>query len=96
MRNPIEMIKEEFCSRYGLQPEDIDVSVTLWNVPSVELADQIIEESELERLHTSKGRNLDEDTDRARYVKSTTFDTSKDPYNLIHGLSAYTKDGVIK
>lgn len=36
MKNPIEMIKEEFCSRYGLDPKQIQVEIKLHDIPKVE------------------------------------------------------------
>lgn len=39
--NPVAQIREEFASRYGLQPEDVRVSVTLWNVETPEKARKI-------------------------------------------------------
>ena len=46
--NAVEMLKSELCSRYGLNPEQIRVSVDIDEVESVELADQIKNDYEVE------------------------------------------------
>jgi hypothetical protein len=40
MKTVMELIREEFCSRYGLNPEQIDIDVRITEV-SKELSEQI-------------------------------------------------------
>jgi hypothetical protein len=40
MKSPIEMLKEELCSRYGLKEDQFSLDIRLTDVPA-ELAEQI-------------------------------------------------------
>lgn len=45
MKSPVELLKEELCTRYGLAPEQISLDVRVKDVP-VDLAFQICKDYE--------------------------------------------------
>lgn len=95
-QSAVSEIKEEFCSRYGLKPEDVQISVTLWNLPTVEAVDQVIEDYSINEeivIHKGKGNYI---PGTEEYAKSVTFSRSNDPHNLLSGITAYSKEGVLK
>jgi hypothetical protein len=98
MKNPIEMIKEELCERYGLDPEQIRVEVTIWDVETSEQVDEIVKDYSIEgkTYDFLPGRNIDqEDINEMQYVRQADHGTFADKENLMN-VRAYTKRGVIK
>ncbi len=97
MKSPVEMIKEEFCSRYGLDPKQLKISLTIWDVESVKLANQIKNEYDVpgesrDFLKSYEGYNLtDHEENPEKYITGLDFRGHTYMNVLI-----YTKNGVIK
>lgn len=93
----VELLKEEFCSRYGLDPSQLTIELTINDVESVELADQIKNENEMEGaykfLDSYKGYNIGyDDNTNKNYL--TCLDYPRGSDNL--GITIRTKKGVLK
>jgi hypothetical protein len=98
MKNPIELIKEELCSRYGVAPEQIQVNVTVWDLETSEQVDEIVENYSIEgkTYDFLPGHNLDkEDPEEMQYSRSADHGTYTRSENIMN-VRAYTKRGVIK
>jgi hypothetical protein len=99
--NAVEMLKAELCSRYGINPEQIAVSVTIDDVESVELADQIKHDYEvpgkvLDFLRSYKGYNqLIPEINSHHYLVCADHGTNAQKDNIIN-LQVRTKQGVLK
>jgi hypothetical protein len=99
--NPVELIKAELCSRYGINPEQIVVSVEIDNVESVELADQIkndyaIEEKALTFLNSYKGYNLKMPEINVQHYRTSADHGSHARKENILNLSISCRNGVLK
>lgn len=94
----VELIKSELCSRYGINPEQIEVGVTVWDLESAENVDQIIEDYSIKgkTYDFLKGHNIDKDDENEmQYVRNADHGTYTRNENLLN-VRAYTKRGVIK
>jgi hypothetical protein len=97
----VEMIKNELCSRYGINPEQITVSVSIDDVESVELADQIkkdytVEGKVLDFMRSCKGYNQHiQDINFHSYLVAADHGTHAKKENIIN-LDVRTKNGVLK
>jgi hypothetical protein len=92
----VEQIKAEFCSRYGLDPSQLTIELTMNDVESVELADQIKNENEVEGaykfLNSYKGYNMVHGDELQHYLTSLDYRSGSDSL----GITIRTKKGVLK
>jgi ribosomal protein L40E len=91
MKSPIELMKEELCSRYGIEPEQIQINVNVWDLETKEAVDKITNDYFIAGVSHDfiKPHVLDD----GRYVSSVTH-RSNAKYKYME-ISAFTKKGLI-
>jgi two-component SAPR family response regulator len=100
-KSPVEMIKNELCSRYGINPEQIVINVQVDELESVELADQIrkdyaVEGKVLTFLRGYEGYNQHiNDINHHSYVACADHGSNARKENILN-VDIRTKNGVLK
>jgi hypothetical protein len=86
-KNPIELIREEFCSRFGVDASQIKIEVRIDNLDSVEQADEIVSHYHIDKLPFVHEWNSKE---------HDVYWASVDNYHARFQVDAVTKKGVAK